>query len=331
MIKQIKVGFMFQGIDNPSPLDTSVTYGWGKRFEDTGELREAARLQVHLVESPRVKPYSLRWSWINPRTGTLKHLYDLETGEDLRGSRVEDTLDVIYFRGFGSARFVANNIDGIIKRLEYLKKKGVPCVNNTESVLALGFEDKDYLLELQRQGISVPKSTVAKTVEEVKEAEGTLGDIVTKPMRGHGGFGIERFPGGNLSGVEEVLRTQGRILVQKFIPEVVQGERSVYLFSGEPRYAVRKRPQIGGFLCNSLGATVEAIEPTREEIALAKAVPKALGVQPSLMRADMVGVRDEPVLMEYTQEAIGMNARYTGMEEQIWNWLVDLFIQEAEK
>ncbi len=83
-------------------------------------------------------------------------------------------------------------------------------------------------------------------------------DIILKPLDGMGGAGIFRVPddGMNLGAIVETLTDDGRrtIMVQRYIPEIVHGDRRVLLIGGEVvPYCLARIPQ-GGEVRGNLAA-----------------------------------------------------------------------------
>ncbi len=73
-------------------------------------------------------------------------------------------------------------------------------------------------------------------------------DIILKPLDGMGGMGIFRVgPDGlNLGSIIETLNQQGAVtlMVQKYLPEIVQGDKRILVIGGEPvPYSLARIPQ----------------------------------------------------------------------------------------
>jgi glutathione synthase len=74
-------------------------------------------------------------------------------------------------------------------------------------------------------------------------------DIILKPLFGNGGAGVFRLREGdeNLNSLLEMYATLYRepIMVQRYVPEVRQGDKRIILVEGEPRGAVLRVPAAG--------------------------------------------------------------------------------------
>jgi glutathione synthase len=73
-------------------------------------------------------------------------------------------------------------------------------------------------------------------------------DVILKPLDGMGGMGIFRVgpDGMNLGSISETLNRQGAqtVMVQKYLPEIVKGDKRVLVIAGEPvPYSLARIPQ----------------------------------------------------------------------------------------
>ncbi len=88
---------------------------------------------------------------------------------------------------------------------------------------------------------------------------------VLKPWDGNGGRGVlvTEKGDGNLRSMIELLTADGRdyIIAQRYVPEVVQGDKRILLFDGEPVGSMLRVPGEGDHRANMhVGATVQATE-----------------------------------------------------------------------
>ena len=79
---------------------------------------------------------------------------------------------------------------------------------------------------------------VTRDAEDIKRFHGEHQDIILKPLDGMGGMGIFRVgPDGlNLGSITETLNRNGAqsVMVQKFLPEIVTGDKRVLIIGGKP-------------------------------------------------------------------------------------------------
>ncbi len=79
---------------------------------------------------------------------------------------------------------------------------------------------------------------VTRDEADIKRFHAEHGDIILKPLDGMGGMGIFRVgPDGlNLGSITETLNRHGAqsLMVQKFLPEIVEGDKRVLVIGGKP-------------------------------------------------------------------------------------------------
>ena len=83
----------------------------------------------------------------------------------------------------------------------------------------------------------IPPTLVTRELSAVEEFHQTHHDIVIKPLDGMGGMGVFRVgsDGLNLASIVETLGENGSrtLMVQRFLPEIAQGDKRVLLIGGE--------------------------------------------------------------------------------------------------
>ena len=89
---------------------------------------------------------------------------------------------------------------------------------------------------------------VTRNAEDIKRFHAEHQDIILKPLDGMGGMGIFRVgPDGlNLGSITETLNRHGAqsLMVQKFLPEIVDGDKRVLIIGGRPvPYCLARIPQ----------------------------------------------------------------------------------------
>ena len=89
---------------------------------------------------------------------------------------------------------------------------------------------------------------VTRDEADIKRFHAEHGDIILKPLDGMGGMGIFRVgPDGlNLGSITETLNRHGAqsLMVQKFLPEIVDGDKRILVIGGKPvPYCLARIPQ----------------------------------------------------------------------------------------
>jgi glutathione synthase len=94
----------------------------------------------------------------------------------------------------------------------------------------------------------IPPTLVTRELSAVEQYHQTHGDIVIKPLDGMGGMGVFRVgaDGLNLASIVETLGENGArtLMVQRFLPEIAQGDKRVLLIGGKVvPFALARIPQ----------------------------------------------------------------------------------------
>jgi glutathione synthase len=177
------------------------------------------------------------------------------------------------------------NFDAVIMRqdppfnVEYLantwllsqaKRIGVRVVNDPSSLR--DHSEKISILEFPE---FVAPTMVTRSLEQIREFHALHQDIVVKPLDGMGGMGVFRVnqDGLNLGSIVETLGEYGRrsLMVQKYLPEIKDGDKRLLLIHGQPvPYVLARIPQAGdirGNLAAGGKGVAQALSSREQEIA----------------------------------------------------------------
>ena len=95
----------------------------------------------------------------------------------------------------------------------------------------------------------IPPTTIAWDLEILKAFKAEHGDIILKPLFGNGGAGVFRLTNtdSNLSSLHELFSTTNNepLIIQKFLPDVSNGDKRIILIDGEPVGAINRVPLKG--------------------------------------------------------------------------------------
>ena len=127
--------------------------------------------------------------------------------------------------------------------LGYAQAAGALVVNDPQ-----GLRDYNEKLAALAFPQCCPPTLVTRNSREIKNFVAEHGDAVLKPLDGMGGRSIFRARAGdpNLNVILETLTAGGRhlALAQRYIPEIVQGDKRILLIDGEPvDYCLARIPQ----------------------------------------------------------------------------------------
>lgn len=95
----------------------------------------------------------------------------------------------------------------------------------------------------------MPPTAIARDLNTIRAFKETHGDVILKPLYGNGGAGVFHLPEAdrNLSALHELFTGFSRepLIVQKFLPEIKNGDKRVILVDGEPVGAINRIPGKG--------------------------------------------------------------------------------------
>jgi glutathione synthase len=138
----------------------------------------------------------------------------------------------------------------------------------------------------------ISPTLVTRDAADVRRFHAEHGDIILKPLDGMGGAGIFRVgPDGlNLGSIVETLNRDGAqtLMVQKYLPEIVHGDKRVLVIGGKPvPFSLARIPQgseIRGNLAAGGKGVAQPLTPRDREIA------EALGPQLAARGLLLVGL-----------------------------------------
>ena len=137
--------------------------------------------------------------------------------------------------------------------------------NYPEKLLVLRFPDL------------TPPTTIARDLDTIKSFKETHGDVILKPLYGNGGAGVFRLDRNdrNLASLHEVFTGFSRepLIVQKFLPDVSNGDKRVILVDGEPIGAINRVPANGETRSNMhVGGRPEKVGLTERDREICAAI-----------------------------------------------------------
>lgn len=129
--------------------------------------------------------------------------------------------------------------------LEWAKGAGCLVVNDPQSL-----RDANEKVFINAFPHCTPPTLITRQARDIHEFQAEHGAIVIKPLHGMGGRSVFRLlPGDpNLNVVIETLTDRGRAfcMVQRFIPEIEQGDKRILIVDGEPvPYCLARIPAPG--------------------------------------------------------------------------------------
>jgi glutathione synthase len=127
----------------------------------------------------------------------------------------------------------------------------------------------------------MPATLISRDLEEIKTFRKKHGDIVMKPLYGHGGGAVFRITPEDLNfgSLYDMFANTFREqwVVQKFLPEIKQGDKRIILVDGEYAGAVNRIPASDDLRSNMVrGGAPAATELTKREAEICKKLGPAL-------------------------------------------------------
>lgn len=137
--------------------------------------------------------------------------------------------------------------------------------NYPEKLLVLRFPDL------------TPPTTIARDLDTIKAFKERHGDVILKPLYGNGGAGVFRLDANdrNLTSLHELFTGFSRepLIVQKFLPDVSNGDKRVILVDGEPVGAINRVPAKGETRSNMhVGGRPEKIGLSERDLEICAAI-----------------------------------------------------------
>ncbi len=129
--------------------------------------------------------------------------------------------------------------------LEQAEREGAWIINKPQSLR----DCNEKLFATQFTELQVP-TLVTSQQSLIREFITEHGDVIVKPLDGMGGMGIFRLfqDGVNIGSTLEMLTEMGTrpIMAQRYIPEIVEGDKRILMVNGEPvPYCLARIPQNG--------------------------------------------------------------------------------------
>ena len=127
----------------------------------------------------------------------------------------------------------------------------------------------------------IAPTLVTRSAQDIRAFHAEQRDIILKPLDGMGGMGIFRVKedGLNLGSIIETLNQGGKntVMVQRFVPEIAQGDKRVLIINGEPvPYCLARIPQ-GSEVRGNLAAGGKGVAQPLSEAD--RTIARAIGQQ----------------------------------------------------
>ncbi|MGE0094646.1 MAG: glutathione synthase [Alphaproteobacteria bacterium] len=237
-----------------------------------------AQARGHTLYHYLVNQMSLKDGHVTAKARRIKHL-KRERGNhaDMGAPETIDlgTMDVVLMRQdppFDMAYITATHI------LEHIQKK-VLVVN--DPVHVRNAPEKLFVTHFPKV---LPPTLITSDRAEIMAFRAEHKDIIVKPLFGNGGAGVFHISPAdeNLNALLEMFTGLYRepIIIQRYLPEVRQGDKRIILVDGEPVGGVARVPQAGEARANfHAGGAAQKTTLTKRERELCAAIGPTLKKQ----------------------------------------------------
>ncbi len=127
----------------------------------------------------------------------------------------------------------------------------------------------------------MPPTLITYSIEEIRAFRRDQGDIIVKPLYGNGGAGVflVRQGDSNLGSLVELFGQflNEPLMVQRYIPEIKEGDKRIILIDGKPCGAVNRVPAQGETRANlHVGGRAEKSPLSKRDLEICEAIGPAL-------------------------------------------------------
>ena len=284
-----------------------------KIYKDTtfSMMREAQR-RGHRIAA--CLPQDIQWKSGGQVTAVVQQI--TLTGDasdwyhvDITESKALKDFDVVLMRKdppFDAEYIYATHL------LEQAEREGAHVVNSPRAL-----RDHPEKLAIMEFPQFVTPTLVTRSAQAVRDFHAEHGDIILKPLDGMGGMGIFRVRQDalNLGSIVETLNKDGAetIMVQRFVPEIVEGDKRILIIAGEPApFVLARIPQGTEVRGNLAAGGVGVAQPlTERDFEIANALGPILAARGLLLVGlDVIGdfltevnVTSPTCFQEITQQA----------------------------
>ncbi|GAB2477031.1 glutathione synthase [Comamonas humi] len=221
---------------------------------------------------------------------------------------------------FDSEYFYATHL------LEQAEREGAKVFNKPAAL-----RDHPEKLAVMEFAQFAPPTLVTRRAQDIRDFHAQHQDIILKPLDGMGGMGIFRVgaDGMNLGSIIETLNQGGAqsVMVQKYLPEIVAGDKRVLIIGGEPvPYCLARIPQ-GSEIRGNLAAGGKGVaQPlTQEDQDIARYIGARLAPRGLLLIGlDIIG-------HSITEINVTSPTCFQEIEQQAGFKVADMFVAALEK
>ena len=266
-----------------------------KIYKDTtfAMMREAQKRGYHISAC---EPQDLRWQTGGKVMAHTRHITltgDADTWYTADAARPDGDAVIAEFGAvvmrkdppFDSEYFYSTHL------LEQAEREGARVFNKPRALR----DHPEKLAILEFAQFSGP-TLVTRRDADIRRFHAEHKDIILKPLDGMGGMGIFRVKedGLNLGSIIETLNKNGAesVMVQKFLPEIVKGDKRVLVIGGKPvPFSLARIPQGSEVRGNLAAGGLGVAQPlSKRDFEIAEALGPVLAARGLLLAGvDVIG------------------------------------------
>ncbi|MDB5870080.1 MAG: glutathione synthase [Polaromonas sp.] len=271
------------------PLESFKTYK-----DTTFAMMREAQKRGHRISA--CEPQHMSWQTGGQVTAQVRHITltgDADTWFAADAARPDGLaaiagFDAVVMRKdppFDSEYFYSTHL------LEQAEREGAKVFNKPRALR----DHPEKLAILEFAQFSGP-TLVTRSAADIRRFHAAHRDIILKPLDGMGGMGIFRVTqdGMNLGSIIETLNKNGAesVMVQKFLPEIVKGDKRVLVIGGKPvPFSLARIPQGNEVRGNLAAGGLGVAQPlSKRDLEIAEAIGPVLAARGLLLAGiDVIG------------------------------------------
>ena len=155
--------------------------------------------------------------------------------------------------------------------LEHIVKK-IKIINDPRALREV--PEKLFSIRLTK---FMPSTLISEDLIEIKRFFNKNKRVVIKPIESYSGNNVKLLKSFNKEQISKDIKKHNHLMFQKFIPQISEGDKRVFIIDGKVKGAISRLPKKGSILSNmSKGASAKKIKITHQELKISKIVASEL-------------------------------------------------------
>ena len=147
--------------------------------------------------------------------------------------------------------------------LEQIAKK-VKIINHPKAIREV--PEKLFSMQMIKY---MPPTLISENINEIKKFFRKYKKVIIKPINGYSGNEVILLKSFNSKIINKYLNKHSHVIFQKFLPQISNGDRRVFIINGKIKGSISRVPKQGSILSNiSKGAIAKINKLTNKEIKI---------------------------------------------------------------